>query len=110
MKTAVRHTTSGPVAFPVHMLKASLDEFFNQVDKDRQTDPFKPKGTVHDLLPALDSLTVARSLNVVAKVLKCKVPAKTVKRGGYSTRKQMFDDLLPKLEEIYKKRNKLIKS
>ena len=110
MKSVATQTTSSPAAFPVLSLRGSLNDFFSQNAKDRRNDPFKPKGTVHDLVPALDSLTVARSLNVVSKILKCKVPANIVKKGGYANREQMFEDLLPKLEGIYKKRNKPVKS
>jgi hypothetical protein len=110
MKAAAKQTTSSPAAFPALTLRGSLNDFFNQTAKDRRNDPFKPKGTVHDLVPALDSLTVARSLNVVSKILKCKVPAKIVRRGGYANREQLFDDLLPKIEGIYKKRSKPVKS
>lgn len=109
MKVAAKKMTINAEAFPVLALRAGLNDFFDQIAKDRQKDPFKPKGTVHDLVPAIDSMMVARSLNVAAKILKCKVPAKTVRRGGYDSREQMFHDLLPKMEEIYKKRSKPIK-
>lgn len=111
MKAAAKRKTDDVAPFPENMIRNGLTDFWNQQAKDRQEDPFnpdsEPKGTIHDLLPALDSLNVARSFNVVSKILQFKVPIKLVKKGGYVSREQMLEDLLPKLRNIHAERNKL---
>jgi hypothetical protein len=109
MNVAEKPRTDNAPTFPMVAIRNGLTEFWNQQSKDRQEDPFrpapKPRGTIHDLLPALDSLTVARSFNVVSKILKFKIPIKLVKKGGYSSRDEMFEDLLPKFQKLYNERN-----
>jgi hypothetical protein len=114
MKAAEQLRTANATVFPEAAIRNALNEFWNQHFKDRQEDPFnpapKPKGTIHDLLPILDSLTVARSFNVISKVLKVKIPINLVKKGGYDSRDNMFDDLLPQLQKLYNKRSALTTS
>ncbi len=113
MKAAVKRKVVDVAAFPETMIRNGLSDFLKQHAKDREDDPFKPdpkpKGTIHDLLPVLDSLTVARSFNVVSKILQFKIPINLVKKGGYVSRDQMLGDLLPKLRDLYGERYKSIK-
>ena len=51
-------------------------------------------------------MMVARSFVVIGKVLKMKIPITLVKRGGYDSREEMLDDLMPKLKKLYEKKNK----
>lgn len=98
------------VAFPASQLKATLEQWWETEALERSNDPFakppKATGTIYDLLPALDSLTIIRSFIVIEKVLDFQVPVTLVKAGGYSTRDEMLKDLLPKLRELYEKRQK----
>ena len=106
---AAEKVKSDVARFPEHELRTALTDFWKKQIKDRQTDPFAPKpsggGTLYDLLPALDSLTIVRSFVVVEKVLKMKIPVGLVKKGGYDSREQMLQDLIPKLQKIYAKRS-----
>jgi len=94
--------------FPELEVRNALAEFWKKQVQDREQDPFAPKsppeGTVRDLLPALDSLTIVRSFIVIGKLLKIKIPVNLVKRGGYNSREEMLADLLPKLRKVYEKK------
>jgi hypothetical protein len=96
--------------FPRRELKNALINLWKKQVKDREENPLAVKlpavvpGTVRDILPELDSLTIVRSLAVVGKILKMKVPITLVKRGGYDSCQQMLDHLLPRLEKFYEKR------
>ena len=95
-------------AFPASEIKTALEQWWVTESLDRADDPFakapKATGTIYDLLPALDSLTIIRSFVVIEKVLDFQIPVTLVKPGGYSTREEMLKDLLPKLRAFYEKR------
>lgn len=95
------------IQFPEAEITKALTEFWNKKLRERADDPFaaQVKGTLYDLLPALDSLTVVRSLVVVGKVLKMKIPVYLVQRGGYASRQEMLNHLVPKLRKHFEKRN-----
>ena|SRR5690242_16341153 len=102
----IRHTSR----FPEQELRAALLNFWDQKVKERRKDPFSAKskieGTVYELVPALDSMTIVRSFVVVGKLLKMKIPVGLVKRGGYDSREEMLDDLIPKIKKHYEKKHK----
>jgi hypothetical protein len=93
------------VDFPEAEVKAALIEFWAQEAMQRSDDPFTPSpktaGTLYDLLPALDSLTIMRGLLVIERVLDMVVPVGIVKAGGYDSRAEMLNDMLVKLPKLY---------
>lgn len=103
-------TEAGVAPFPRRELKNALINLWLRQVKDREDNPLAvrlPAGgtnTVRDILPALDSLIIVRSLAVLSKILKMKVPTTVVKKGGYDSCQQMLDHLLPILEKFYEKR------
>jgi len=96
------------VDFPEADVIAALIEFWNEEALQRSADPLAPvpktTGTLYDLLPALDSLTIVCGLLVIERVLGMDVPVGIVKAGGYHSREDMLNDLLPKLRELYDKK------
>jgi hypothetical protein len=98
---------SRPASFPESKIRTALLDFWNEKTAEMEDDPFareKPaKGTLYELVPELDSLTVVNSFLLVEKILEFNLPAKIVKAGGYTSPKQMLDDLLPKIRKEYDK-------
>ena len=62
------------------------------------------EGTIYDLLPQIDSLTVVRSFAALEVLLEIEIPCEIVKRGGYSSHEEFTRDLLPKLKSLFEKR------
>jgi len=62
------------------------------------------EGTVYDLLPQIDSLTVVRSFAALEVLLDVEIPCEIVKRGGYSSQEEFTRDILPKLKNLFEKR------
>ena len=93
------------VAFPENEIITALHKWWAEEALERAEDPFspalKPTGTLYDLLPALDSLSIMRSFLTVKKILKKEVPVGLVKPGGYYSREEMLKDLLPKLRKLH---------
>jgi hypothetical protein len=96
------------IGFPEADVEAALIEFWNEKSLQRNDDPFEPVtksgGTLYDLLPALDSLTIVCSFLIIERVLEMEVPVGIVKAGGYHSRDEMLKDLLPKLRKLYEKK------
>jgi hypothetical protein len=63
------------------------------------------EGTIYDLLPQIDSLTVVRSFARLEVLLEIEIPCGIVKRGGYSSHEEFTRDLLPKLKDLFEKRH-----
>jgi hypothetical protein len=61
------------------------------------------EGTIYDLLPQIDSLTVVRSFAALEVLLEIEIPCEIVKRGGYSSNDEFTRDLLPKLKSLFEK-------
>lgn len=61
-------------------------------------------GTIYDLLPQIDSLTVVRSFAAMEVLLDVEIPCAIVKRGGYSSQEEFIRDILPKLKNLFEKR------
>jgi hypothetical protein len=98
----------GPIVeFPEREVEDSLKEWWKSEAIKIADDPFAPVpktvGTLYELLPPLDSLTIVRSLLVVEKILDIEVPVGLVKTGGYQSREEMLKDLLPKLRRLFEK-------
>ena len=67
-------------------------------------DPFAapptPKGTIFDVLPAINSLGVVSGLITIEKHIGIKVPARVIRKGGYKDFDDMASDLLPKIKTL----------
>lgn len=74
-----------------------------------EDDPFadpKPaaSGTIFDVLPAIDSLGCVNGLLTIEKHVGFEVPSRILRRGGYSSFKDMASDLLPKVRAMVERR------
>jgi hypothetical protein len=71
------------------------------------TDPFAApphaKGTIFDVLPAIDSLGVVSGLITLENHAGIKIPARIIRRGGYKDFEDMTSDLLPKVKALVEK-------
>jgi hypothetical protein len=65
--------------------------------------PALPKGTIFDVLPAVDSLGVVSGLVTTEKHVGMKIPARVIRRGGYKDFDEMTADLLPKVKALVEK-------
>jgi hypothetical protein len=96
--------------FPENALLDALATWWAKEAQERVDDPFytvpQTKGTIYELLPALDSLSVVESFLIIEKILAISVPVSLIKSGGYCSREEMLEDLLPKLRKIYEKRRR----
>jgi hypothetical protein len=94
--------------FPQKTIEAALIKWWAEEALERSDDPFAPvpntSGTIYELLPSLDSLTIVRSFLVIEKILEINVPVSLVKPGGYHSREEMLTDLMPKLRRYWEKR------
>lgn len=74
---------------------------------DSSDDPFAapkpPAGTIFDVVPAVDSLSVATALVAVEKHVGFKVPPRVIQRGGYNSFDEMVNDLVPKIGFLFEK-------
>lgn len=70
-------------------------------------DPFAPakpaSGTIMDLLPNIDSLSIVTALVVMEGHLPCEVPPTVIRPGGYHGFDDMTQDMLPKLQALVDK-------
>ena len=93
------------IAFPENEVLLCLNGWWDEKAIEKADDPFKgpPKkpGTLYDMLPVIDSLTVARGFVRLEKILNMKIPVRVVKKGGFSTRSEMLAHLLPRLQKLY---------
>jgi hypothetical protein len=91
--------------FPEEELTATLTKWWAAEALERVDDPFSPVlqtvGTIYELLPALDSLTIVRSFLIIEEIMEMPVPVCLVKPGGYQSREEMLGDLVPKLRKYY---------
>jgi hypothetical protein len=96
------------IEFPESRVRDALTKLWAEEAIKRVDDPFAPDpktiGTIYDLLPELDSLTIVRSFIILERILEMDVPVALVRPGGYHDHQQMLDDLLPKLRKLHAKR------
>jgi hypothetical protein len=94
--------------FPQKLIEEALHSWWKQEAIERQAfagDADKLEaGTIYDILPEIDSLTVVRSFAGLEGLLKVEIPCAIVKAGGYLSHQDMIQDLLPKLQELFEKR------
>jgi hypothetical protein len=104
--TQVRGAQPHGRKFPEQEIISTLERWW---DDEVEDDPFAEtdkKGTLYDLLPTLDSLTALNALLGVEEHLGFKLPVTVVKRGGYKTRQQMIEHLVPRIRRIFEAQNK----
>lgn len=84
-----------------------LQSWWNDEVVGAADDPFArpapPKGTIFDVLPAVDSLGVVSGLITIEKHVGIKIPARLIQKGGYKDFNEMTDDLLPKVKALVEK-------
>src|SRR5262245_32351437 len=66
--------------------------------------PTPPKGTIFDVLPAIDSLGVVSGLITIEKHIGIEVPATVIRKGGYKDFQDLTNDLLPKVKALVEKK------
>jgi hypothetical protein len=93
--------------FPEQAVQSALTKWWNSEALERTDDPFTAgktiSGTLYELLPELDSLTVVNSFLTIEGILGMSVPERLVKPGGYRSRDEFLNDLIPKLRNLYQK-------
>ena len=103
-----------PKAFPESKVKAALIRFWTDESLERSKDPFAPapkmSGTLYDLLPELDSLTIVQSFLTVEKILGLKIPVRLIRSGGYKSQNEFLADLLPKFRNHFEKQIKKVRA
>jgi hypothetical protein len=107
MKTLARKSPKTE-PFPEQRVRDSLIELWKVKVDERVDDPFAPKkrpNTLFDMLPALDSLEIVRSILTVEQIIDMEVPSNLIKRGGYRSGDEMIKHLMPKLKKIYETRS-----
>lgn len=91
-------------------LKADLRAWWDDqvsTEDDPFADPQPPRtGTIFEVVPAIDSLGVVEALITIEKHLKCEVPPRIIKAGGYRDFEEMAGDLLPKIRALVIKQRK----
>jgi hypothetical protein len=94
-------------AYDEGAIRAELRSWWDgQVDS--ADDPFaapKPtSGTIFDVIPVVDSLSVVTALVAIEKHVGFKVPSRVIQRGGYNSFDEMVDDLVPKVSALFERR------
>jgi hypothetical protein len=92
--------------FPHQEVQRILETWWDdEVDDDPFADNSK-KGTLYELLPTVDSLTILNLLLTVEMHLNIKLPVSVVRRGGYKSKKDMVDHLLPRIRRHFESKSK----
>jgi hypothetical protein len=90
-------------SFPESEIRRRFTSWWNDEVARLESDPFAPKekGTLYDVVPDIDSLSIVESLVIAENILKCKVPAKIIRSGGYSSAAEMIAHLMPELRKLH---------
>jgi acyl carrier protein len=91
-------------------LTADLRKWWKEQVTD-EDDPFSAprtprSGTIFEVVPAVDSLSVVAALVAMEKHLDFEVPPRIIKPGGYRDCEEMIADLLPKVRDLRLKQSK----
>jgi hypothetical protein len=88
-------------------IRAELQSWWDS-QVDSSDDPFAapkpPAGTIFDVVPVVDSLSVTTALVAIEKHVGFKVPPRVIQRGGYNSFDEMVNDLIPKVGFLFEKR------
>src|SRR6476646_7686093 len=92
--------------FPQQEIQTVLETWW---DGEVEDDPFaddSKKGTLYDLLPTVDSITVLNLLIAVERLLNFELPVSVIRRGGYKSKRDMVDHLLPRIRRCFESKTK----
>jgi hypothetical protein len=88
-------------------IRAELQSWWDS-EVDSSDDPFAnpklPTGTIFDVVPVVDSLSVTTALVAIEKHIGFKMPPRVIQRGGYNSFDDMVNDLIPKVGFLFEKR------
>ena len=102
MSTTTALTRTAP-PIPEKEIRKAIEEWWAQLDAERANDPFKPLdqvGTLYEVLPIIDSLTVMDAILEIEKVVQFEIPVSCIKKGGYQSREEMISHLLKQIRKL----------
>ncbi len=87
-------------------LVSALDAWFEEetapIDGVDEADvPSGDGGSIVAMRPAIDSKRVVDATAITKKVLGIPLPPAIIKPGGYTSCKEMIDDIVPKLKKVF---------
>jgi hypothetical protein len=103
MPTAVQMPRAA-AQFPEQQVRTALENWRAEETAARQDDPFAPRGTLFDVVPDIDSLSLVNALLVVETETGFKPPVTVIKRGGYQDSNEMLQHLVPAIRRSYEKK------
>jgi len=90
--------------FPEDEIVNALKSWWDQEVEPENEDPFSDpgiKGTLYELLPTIDSLTMVNALLAVEQFVGFELPACILKRGGYANREEMISHVVPRIRSLF---------
>ena len=106
MKTMCSGDTPTRV-FPEADVRKCIQDWWNsEVENDGEDpflDPAKMEGTLHQLLPTIDSLSAVNCLLGIETCIGVRIPVSVIKRGGYANCVEMEEHLLPRILKTWEK-------
>lgn len=85
-------------------LRSWCEREFDDGANDPFAQPRPAKGTIYDVVPAIDSLAAVTGLVIVEKHIGFELPPKAVgqiiRRGGYMGTDDIVNDILPKVRDV----------
>lgn len=86
----------------ISALEAWFEEETAPIDGVDEADvPSGDGGSIVAMRPAIDSKRVVDAKVVTKKVLGIPLPPAIIKPGGYTSCKEMIDDIVPKLKKVF---------
>ncbi len=90
----------------VKSLRAALSNWYDEESSaiDAGIVSSAPAGTggsIAGIGPAIDSKRVLDASAITRRVLGIDIPPEIIKRGGYNSKNELFEDLLPQLRSVY---------
>lgn len=88
---------------PEKEIRKAIEQWWAKQDAERANDPFKPLpqvGTLYEVLPAIDSLTIMDAILEIEKVVQFEIPVSCIKKGGYESREEMITHLLKQIRKL----------
>ncbi len=108
MKTPT-HSPAKIEVFPEGLIRERITAWWGEEVDKRKKDPFAPKnwkGTLYEVLPAIDSLAVLESMIIIEQVLDQKIPSRLIRPGGYNSSDDMLKHLLPQLSKLHENKHR----
>ncbi|WP_112072826.1 hypothetical protein [Hyphomonas sp. GM-8P] len=90
----------------VKSLRAALSDWYDEessaIDADIVSSaPAGTGGSIVGIGPAIDSKRVLDASAITRRILGIDIPPEIIKRGGYKSKNELFDELLPQLRSVY---------